>query len=259
MNRSEAAELLGHCAAFDNRNTSVAAATAWASALHDVPLDADTRDAVSAYYTTPPKDPDQRLWILPHHVRTLRSKIRSARLENFQYEPVEGESTAEYLARYRGQVQAIASGRYAIPTARLALEGGPSRELMAGLEARGWQGNRTVDDEQRPVEAELVDSVRRSGPLGVVCPTCQAAMGRPCKTPGGSEKQPMGKPRLKPHSARLRAARGSSGQTPEQRAAEEQRIHEMAARHLARPPEPDHGARSGEPEIPDAEIVEEAS
>lgn len=87
MNRSEASLLLGHCAAFDNRNDSKAAATAWAAALYDVPLDDDTRAVVAAYYTTPPKDPDQRLWIMPHHVRTLRSKIRSARLENFQYEP----------------------------------------------------------------------------------------------------------------------------------------------------------------------------
>ncbi|MFF4848750.1 hypothetical protein [Streptomyces sp. NPDC001194] len=248
MNRTEASVLLGHCAAFDNRQPSEAAATAWASALNDIPLDADTKAAVAAYYTTPPKDPDQRLWILPHHVRTLRSKIRSARLENFQYEPIEGESTAEYLARYRGQVQAIASGRVPAPASRLALEGGPSGRFMRELEARGWQGNRMVDGDERPVEAELIDEVRRSGPLGVACPTCQAAMGHPCKKPGGSEKQPMGKPRSTPHTARLRAASGRSEQTPEQRAAEEQRIHAMSARHLAR--------QQAESEIPDIEIVE---
>jgi hypothetical protein len=248
MNRSEAAELLGHCSAFDNRKDSIAAATAWASALHDVPLDTDTKAAVAAYYTTPPKDPDAKLWILPHHVRTLRSKIRSARLENFQYEPIADESTAEYLARYRGQVQAIASGRYPAPTGRLALKGGPSRELMAGLEARGWQGNRMVDEDPRPVEAELIDEVRRSGPLGLVCPTCQAAIGRPCKTPGASDKQPLGKPRLKPHNARLRAAQGRTEQTADQRAAEEQRIRDMSARHLAR--------QQADEDIPDAEIVD---
>lgn len=248
MNRSEASLLLGHCAAFDNRNDSKAAATAWAAALYDVPLDDDTRAVVAAYYTTPPKDPDQRLWIMPHHVRTLRSKIRSARLENFQYEPVAGESTAEYLTRYRGQVQAIASGRHAIPPSRHAIEGGPSRQFMAELEAHGWEGVRTIDEEGRPVEAELIDEVRRSGPLGLVCPTCQAAIGRPCKTPGGSEKQPLGKPRVKPHTARLRAASGRDGQTPEQRAAEEQRIRDMSARHLAR--------QQAEPEIHDIEIVE---
>ncbi|MFD4912801.1 hypothetical protein ACFWNR_06215 [Streptomyces virginiae] len=249
MNEKEAAQLLGYCAAFDNRKPSQAAAVAWSSALQDVPLDADARAAVDAYYTTAPKDPDAKLWILPHNVRTLRSKIRSRRLENFQYEPIEGESTAEYLTRYRGQVQAIASGRYAAPTNRPALEGGPTPQFMSELEARGWGGTRTVpDSDDEPVQAELIDSVRRSGPLGLVCPTCQAAIGHPCKKPGGSEKQPMGKSRLKPHTARLRAASGRNEQTPEQRAAEEQRIHAMAARHLAR--------QEAEADIPDAEIVE---
>ncbi|MER7507026.1 hypothetical protein ABTX82_01555 [Streptomyces lavendulae] len=248
MNEKEAAKLLGYCAAFDNRKPSTAAAVAWASALHDVALDADTKAAVDAYYTTAPKDPDTKLWILPHNVRTLRSKIRSKRLENFQYEPIAGETTGQYLARYRGQVQAIASGHVPAPTGRLAIEGGPSRQFMQELEAHGWQGTRTVDEDERPVEAELIDEVRRSGPLGIVCPTCQAAIGRPCKTPGGSEKQPLGKPRAKPHTARLRAASGRSSQTPEQRAAEEQRIRDMSARHLAR--------QQAEPEIHDIEIVE---
>ncbi|MFF2475128.1 hypothetical protein [Streptomyces sp. NPDC058066] len=246
MNRKEAAALLGHCAAFDNRQPSEAAATAWASALHDVPFDNDSRAAVASYYTTPPQDPNARLWILPHHVRTLRSKIRSARLENFQYEPIADETPAEYLARYKGQVQAIASGRIAGPTGRPALEGGPSREFMRELEARGWEGNRTVDGDD--VEAaELIDTVRRSGPLGIECPACAAAIGRPCKTPGGTDKQPMGKSRTKPHSARLRAADGQQEASAEERAAQEQRIRQMSARHLAREAE----------DIPDAEIVDE--
>ncbi|MFJ6667461.1 hypothetical protein [Streptomyces sp. NPDC091383] len=248
MNAKEAAELLAHCSGFDNRQPSVAAAVAWASALHDLPLDADAKAAVAAYYTTPPKDPDAKLWILPHHVRTLRSKIRSARLENFQYEPISGETTAEYLVRLRGQTQAIASGRVAPPTSRLALEGGPSAAFMRELEARGWQGNRTVPDEDETVVVEL-DSVRRSGPLGVQCPACGAAIGRPCKTPGGTDKQPLGKPRQKSHSARLRAANGQTDQTPEERAAAEQRIRDMSARHLARQQPGD--------DIPDAEIITE--
>lgn len=246
MNEKEAATLLGYCAAFDNRKPSQAAAVAWASALHDVALDADTKAAVDAYYTTAPKDPETKLWILPHNVRTLRSKIRSKRLENFQYEPIAGETTAQYLARYRGQVQAIASGRVPAPTERPALEGGADR-FVRELEARDWQGMRAIDEQGRPVEAELIDEVRRSGPLGLVCPTCQAAIGRPCKTPGGSEKQPLGKPRAKPHTARLRAASGRDSQTPEQRAAEEQRIRDMSARHLA---------QQAEPEIHDIEIVD---
>jgi len=249
MNPKEAAELLGHCSAFDNRKPSTAAAMAWSAALHDVPLDTDAKAAVAAYYTTPPKDPDGKLWILPHHVRTLRSKIRSARLVNFQYEPIADETPAEFLARYKGQVQAIASGRVAAPSGRPALEGGPSKDFMAELESRGWQGLRAVPDSEEPAgEAELVDTVRRSGPLGIECPACGAAIGRPCKSPGGSEKQPMGKPRQKPHSARLRAADGQPETTAEARREQEQRIRELAARHLA---------REEADAIPDAEIVNE--
>lgn len=246
MNPTEAAELLGHAAAFDNRNPSTAAAVAWASALHDIPLDSDAKAAVAAYYTTPPQDPRDRLWILPHHIRTLRSKIRSARLENFQYEPIGDETVGEFMARYRGQVQAIASGRDASPTGRLALEGGPSREFVRELEARGYEVGRTVPDTD---EEHLADTVRRAGPLGIVCPSCNAAIGHPCKTPGGSTKHVLGKPRTKPHTARTRAAAGDSDLTPEQRAAEEQRIREASARHLARDPYDD---------IPDAEIVNDS-
>jgi hypothetical protein len=243
MNPTEAAELLGHAAAFDNRNPSAAAAVAWAAALEDVPLDADAKAAVALYYRTPPQNPNERLWILPHHIRTLRTKIRSARLENFQYEPVDGETVPEYLVRLRGQTQAIASGRVPAPSGRLALEGGPSREFVAELEARGWQGLKAVDGE----ETELVDEVRRSGPLGVECPACHAAIGRPCKTPGGTDKQPLGKPRATPHGARLRAANGESEASVEERAAQEQRIRQMSAAHLARDVE----------DIPDAVIVDE--
>ena len=247
MNPREAAELLGHCAMFDNRKPSQGAAVAWSAALHDVPLDDDARAAVAIYYSTPPKDPDGKLWILPHHVQTLRTKIRSKRLENFQYEPVADETVPEYLARLRGQTQAIASGRVAPPSGRLALEGGPSKDFMSELEARGWQGNRTVDEDEP--EAELLDSVRRSGPLGIECPVekCRAVIGKPCKAPGGSGKQPLGKPRLKPHSARVRAASGEAELAAEERLAQERAIKARSALHLAREAEA----------IPDAVIVDE--
>ncbi|MEU5900631.1 zinc finger domain-containing protein [Streptomyces venezuelae] len=247
MNPTEAAELLGHAAAFDNRNPSAAAAVAWAAALDDVPLDADAKAAVALYYRTPPQDPKDRLWILPHHIKALRSKIRSERLENFQYEPLPDETVPEYLVRYKGQVQAIASGRVAAPSGRLELEGGADR-FMHELESRGLSfGGEAADAET--AEADLVDSVRRSGPLGVECPACLAAIGRPCKSPGGSEKQPMGKPRATPHSARLRASKGESELAAEERLARENAIKARSAQHLAREAE----------DIPDAVIVDEGA
>ncbi|WP_265560770.1 hypothetical protein [Streptomyces hygroscopicus] len=242
MNPTEAAELLGHAAAFDNRTPSAAAAVAWAAALEDVPLDTDAKAAVAMYYRTPPQNPNERLWILPHHVRTLRTKIRNARLENFQYEPLPDETVPEYLARLRGQTAAIASGRVPAPTTPLALTGGPHKDVAKALEGLGRQ----VPDSD---EELLADTVRRAGPLGVECPTCQAAIGRPCKTPGGNDRQPLGKPRTSPHSARVRAASGEAEQTAEQRAAEEQRVREMSRRALERL----------EDEIPDAEIVDEGA
>lgn len=253
MNANEAAELLAHASGFDNRKPSLAAAVAWASALHDVPLDADAKAAVAAYYSTPPQDPNDRLWILPHHIRTLRSKIRSKRLENFQYEPIAGESVGEFMARYRGQVQAIASGRRPAPVGRLALEGAPPKEFVRELAARGWEGNRTVpDSDEEAAEAELLETVRRVGPLGVVCPTCKAALGRPCKTPGGTRKHVLGRPRPKPHSARLRAAQGIPEATRAEREAQEERVRLRVDDYLAR-------RQLAEDDIPDAEIVDEAA
>lgn len=250
MNSTEAAELLGHCSSFDNRKPSLAAAVAWASALHDIPLDADAKAAVASYYTTAPKDPDAKLWIMPHHIRTLRSKLRSARLVNFQYEPLPDETVDEFMARYRGQVQAIASGCIAPPTGRLALEGGPSKAFVQELEARGWQGFQTVPDtDEDTPQTALTDTVRRAGPLGVVCPACHAAVGKPCRTPGATDKHPLGKPRLEPHGARQRAAQGVPEVTVMQRAAAEQAIKARAAAHLAQHAD----------DIVDAEIVEDAS
>jgi hypothetical protein len=231
VNEYEAAELLGHCAAFDNRKPSVAARVAWAAALHDVPLDADTKAAVAAYYTTAPKDPDAKLWILPHHVRTLRTKIRNARLENFQYQPLTDETIGEYLARYRGQVRAIASGRVAPPTGPLALTGGPHKDFAAELEARGYRVGRDVPGSD---EESLADTVRRSGPLGTACPACSAEVGFPCKSSKPTAKHPLGKPLGKPHPARVRAASGEPQQTAGQRAAEEERVRAASRRTLAR-------------------------
>ena len=121
----------------------------------------------------------------------------------------------------------IASGRVPAPAGRLALEGGPHKTVVKELAGVG----RAVPDSD---DEQLADTVRRTGPLGVECPTCHAAIGFPCKTPGATQKQPMGKPRTKPHSARLRAADGRPELTPDQRAAEEQRIREASRQHLAR-------------------------
>ncbi|MFB7936640.1 hypothetical protein [Streptomyces sp. NPDC056049] len=196
MNVSEAARLLAICCGFDNRQPSELAAQAWAAALKNVPFDQDAKDAVVRYYSTTPKDPETRLWIMPHHVRDLRAKIRAERLENFAYEGDPDETPREFLARYRGQVEAVASGAVPAPSTVPMLEGGPHRsmaELLSG-------SVRHADEPDGPEPRPTVER-RATGPLGVICPDCQAAIGRPCKSAWRR------KPRT-PHPARKRAAGG---------------------------------------------------
>jgi hypothetical protein len=215
---AEAADLLTRCAAFDNRKPSAAAAMAWASALKNVPLDADTYAAVDRYYATPPKDPDQRLWIQPHDIRTHRAALRAGRLEHFVYEPPALETPKEFLENYRRQIEAVASGAVPAPTSAPALTGGPHKSVEDRLAAVGQQVP-DGDDEPTPP---------RFGPLGVHCSACYAPIGLSCKTPHGK--------RRRPHQAR-QAAVGTPGieqpLPPGQAAAEEHRRRQAARIHLA--------------------------
>lgn len=217
MTPDDAKKLLAHAAAFDNRKPSLAAALAWAKALHDVPLDQDALDAIARFYGTIPTDPSQRLWLQPHDVRNHRTAIRNERLENFAYEPPAGELDPDYLNRYRRQLAAVASGVAPAPTSAPALTGGPHKTVEGQLAGIG----RTVPDRDEP-------KIRRSGPLGVHCSTCYAPIGHRCKTPAG---KPRG-----PHAARLAAAGVPGAEAPlppEQAAAEEQRRRHASQIHLA--------------------------
>lgn len=179
MTPDDAARLLAACAAFDNRQPSQIAKRAWATALRDVPLDQDAFDAVARFYGTPPKEAGQRLWIQPHDVRTHRKIIRSERLENFIYEPPSGDRDPLYLARLRGQLDAIGSGRAAGPSDAPALTGGPHPSVAKELKG----AFREV-----PGEDGEVEKVKRPGPLGVECPKCHAVIGRPCRFGSGKER-----------------------------------------------------------------------
>jgi hypothetical protein len=215
----EAARLLAACAAFDNRQPSEIAKRAWAKSLHDVPLDQDCFDAVARYYGTPPKEAGQRLWIQPHDVRTHRQAIRNERLENFTYDGDPDETPAQYLARRRAMLDAVASGRIAAPDTAPALTGGPHRSVTRQLEGIG-----------RPVpDAEEVQEIRRPGPLGVDCPQCKAPIGRPCKT------VLRGKASKTIHPARRRVAKGEPAYTE---TADEIEQRRQSAARLAHQPDP---------------------
>lgn len=197
MNTAEAGRLLMHASAFDNRQPSEAAAQAWATALHDLPLDPDALDAVARYYGTPPKEPGQRLWIQPHDVRTLRKTIRAERLDGFIYEPPPGDRDPHYLERLRSQRAAIASSQTPAPTDHPALEGPPHQTVADAIAGVGHEV---------PSEDEPEEPAGKRGPLGVQCPKCRARIGYHCRWPGGARRST--------HPARVRLAEGEPTVTP---------------------------------------------
>lgn len=102
---------------------------AWHDLLGDLELN-DCREAVKNVATRQP-------FVAPAEIRAEVRRIRSERLEGFQYTPVEGdEATAVYLAALRAQRAAVADGRR--PPALPALTAGEPRpeavrELIAGV------------------------------------------------------------------------------------------------------------------------------
>lgn len=214
MNIEEAKQLLAACAAFDNRQPSLIAARAWATALRDLPLDQDCFDAVARFYGTPPKTPGDRLWIQPHDVRTHRQAIRNERIENFVYDGDPDENPRQYLARYRRQLAATAAGQIAAPGTAPALTGGPHKDVAKELAAVG---------REVPGEDGEEEPIRRRGPLGVECPVCHAPIGRPCKT------ALRGRNAKTIHPARRRVAKGEAAysETPEE--IEQRRAAALAA------------------------------
>lgn len=178
MTPDEAQRLLAVCAAYDNRQPSQAAKQAWGRALAKIPFDDDCIEAVARYYATPAKD-GGRLWIQPADVITHRRAARAERLENFVYEPPAGLDDPDFIKRLRGQQYAVGSGSRSAPSQAPALTGGPVKRVAEFLAGVG----RDVPDED-----DEVAKIRRAGPLGRECPKCSAAIGRPCRTPGGKER-----------------------------------------------------------------------
>lgn len=91
---------------------------------------------------------------------------RAERMDEFEYELGDPDETAaEYLARRRQQIAAVAAGHR--PAALPALPSGNSRPDPEAI-------GRDIPDDEQPA--------RRRGPLGVDCPRCHARIGQPCKT-----------------------------------------------------------------------------
>jgi hypothetical protein len=171
-----------------------------ADAWHDVLVDFALVDARAAAAAVARKQP----FVSPAEIIVEIRKQRDDRAAGFQGPGLSAEvpdadpdDVQAYLSALRGLRTRAADG--------LPMRRRPVAELVADI-------GRTVPDE--------VAEIKRPGPIGTACPKCRAAVGRPCRTPGGSERAP--------HGARVNST------DPEANEAEAERIKAVAARHLAR-------------------------
>ncbi|MER5584065.1 hypothetical protein ABT090_20835 [Streptomyces asoensis] len=169
-------------------------------AWHDVLADFGLADARAAAAAVARRQP----FVSPAEIIDEIRKIRDDRASSYQGPGLSAEipdadpdDVQAYLSALRGMRTRAADG--------LEMKKRPIAQLLAGV-------GREIPDEQR--------AVRRPGPLGAECPKCKAAIGRPCRTPGGAERAP--------HTAR------SSDTDPVAERAEMERRRAASARHLAR-------------------------
>jgi hypothetical protein len=180
----EAGRLLGLAAARDQRIVGDAEILAWHADLNAAKVSyADAEAALTRFYAVEMAglEPEARRRVTTPDVISIARKIRNERLANFVYEPPVGDDDPNYLQRLRGQITATASGERPALTERPALEGGPHpnvAKILAGI-------GQAVPDEDGETQ-----TVRRPGPLGIECPKCKAAIGRPCRLPNGKERGP---------------------------------------------------------------------
>lgn len=171
-----------------------------ADSWHDVLADFALVDARAAAASVARKQP----FVSPAEIIAEIRKQRDDRAAGFQGPGLSAEvpdadpdDVQAYLSALRGLRTRAADG--------LPMRRRPVAELVAGI------GHKVPDE---------VAEVKRPGPLGSACPKCKAAIGRPCRTPGGSERAA--------HTARVNPT------DPAANEAEAERIKAVAARHLAR-------------------------
>ncbi|MFE6903823.1 hypothetical protein ACFVFJ_44580 [Streptomyces sp. NPDC057717] len=218
----ETGKLLALAAARDQRTVGDADVLAWFADLNAANLSyATVVDALTRFYQEmASRKPEDRFRATAVDLIDISRRTRTDRLANFTYEPPAADSDPHYLQRLRGQITATASGHAPAPPNRPAVEPGHHnrmKELLSGI-------SRPVDDEDDDATDD-VPTVRRPGPLGVACPNCRAAVGRPCKTPALKERAPR---QRAPHSARRAAAKGeATNQTDDVEARRSQYLHQL--------------------------------
>ncbi|MFB8393701.1 zinc finger domain-containing protein [Streptomyces yangpuensis] len=161
---------------------------AWGDVLADV----DANEARQAVIRLARRQP----FISPAEIIAEIVDVRAENASDFQGPGLPAEvpdadpdDPRAYIAALRAQRFRAADGHELKPR--------PMKQLMAGI-------TRQIPKQANP---EL-DGVRRPGPLGIICPRCKAARGRPCKKPGSSERFPLGEPMREPHPIRVALATG---------------------------------------------------
>ena len=115
-----------------------------------------------------------------------------------------------YLAALRSQRVRAAEG--------FELKRRPVAQLISGVVQSLPQIPEQQQQEQEPTE------VRRPGPLGIECPVCQAAIGRPCRVEVGDRRREL----RNPHAARSRVAEGGPAELESQAEIESRRAASAA-------------------------------
>lgn len=134
-------------------------------------------------------------FVSPAEIIAEIRKQRDAQADSFQGPGLPAEvpdadpdDVPAYLAALRAQRTRASDG--------LELKPRKVAELIAGVaDSLGMPGN------EKPAE---VEEVRRPGPLGIECPACSAAIGRPCRVEVGGKRREL----RTPHAARTRVASG---------------------------------------------------
>lgn len=182
ITQEEINSLLKAAAARDQRTIGPADILAWWQDLNLAGVRyADASEAVARYYAIhwPKQAPAERFRLTSPVLIELVREIRKMRLDasDFLYEPVPGETGAEYAARLQGQLRAVGDGqRPAHTTAEIGMnpEGVEKlKELVAGMSQR------------MPYPAEIVEVLDRARPAGsqITCPRCHAKPNRKCSNP----------------------------------------------------------------------------
>jgi hypothetical protein len=171
---------------------------AWHDVLGDLPLDG----ARTAAATVARRQP----WVSPAEIIAEYEQRRTTAAVDIQGPGLPAEipdadpdDVPAYLAAVREQRHRGAEGQ--------PLRRRPVAELVASVRAQ-------LPDSDAP------PTVRRSGPLGITCPQCSAAIGRPCKAPSVDSRPPRERA---PHAARRNTAAGQPADPAATRADEQQR------------------------------------